>query len=57
MGPLCIRRDGLDRDYNPNSSGVPGGLGPGLKAIRPRLSASPSKPIARVLPSTPPSAR
>ena len=29
MGPLCIRRDGLDRDYgNPNYSGVPGGPWP-----------------------------
>ena len=34
MGPLRIRRDGLDREYgNPDYSGVPGGLGPGLKAM------------------------
>ena len=27
MGPLCIRGDGLDREYgNPNYSGCPGGL-------------------------------
>ena len=33
MGPLCIRGDGLDREYgNPNYSGVPRGSCPDLKA-------------------------
>ena len=33
MGPLCIRGDGLDREYgNPNYSGVPGGPWPWLES-------------------------
>ena len=34
MGPLCIRGDGLDREYGTQIIlGCPGGLGPGLKAM------------------------
>ena len=34
MGPLCIRGDGLDREYGTQIIlGPPGGLGPGVKAM------------------------